>query len=256
MIVVLLSSSGYIRPLEDAVATALAPFQYSLTWASSRIRDTLEFFSSVSALRTRVAELEATVDRLLIENVNLREADIERANLRELLRFKQANPTYEILAAEVIGHDSSNLLHYIMVDRGADDGLAVGMPVVTARGLVGRITSVYPTSARVMLLTDSSSMVNALIQRSRSPGVIQGQGRVGLAMLYVSQSEDVQVGDIVLTSGLGGNFPRRLVIGEVISAERSDVELFQQVQVRSAVDFDRLEVVLIVLSFTAIDAAP
>jgi len=251
-----LHPTGYLRPVEDAVFTVLAPLQYSFQWISARFADWAQTLRDLRTLQARVQDLEETVDRLMIENVRLREADIERTNLREQLQFKLANPTYESLGAEVIGHDPSNLLHHLIIDRGTNDGLAVGMPVVTARGLVGRITSVYPQSARVMLLTDPASSVNALIQSSRATGVVQGQGRRGLTMRFVEQSEQVEVGDIVLTSGLGGNFPKRLVIGQVTAVERNDVEMFLEVQVQSAVHFDRIEMVQVIQSFTPIDYAP
>jgi rod shape-determining protein MreC len=192
----------------------------------------------------------------MIENVLLREAEIERTELRAQLQFKLANPTYDLLAAEVIGHDPSNLLHYLIIDRGAQDGLAVGMPVVTARGLVGRITEVNPHSAQVMLLTDPASSVNALIQRSRATGVVQGQGRGGLTMHFVELGEQIEAGDIVLTSGLGGSFPKRLVIGQVAAVKQHDVEMFQEVYVQSAVQFDRVESVLVVQGFAPIDYLP
>jgi rod shape-determining protein MreC len=108
---------------------------------------------------------------------------------------------------------------------------------------------VYPNSARLLLLTDLASAVSALVQSSRSTGVVQGQGQRGLTMRYIEQSAQVQVGDVILTSGLGGNFPKGLVIGQVTTVSRSDVELFQEVQVQSAVNFDRLERVLIIQGF-------
>jgi rod shape-determining protein MreC len=246
---ILLRPAGYLKPAEDAVFTLLAPLQYSFHWVATRITRGIQTIRELGALQSRVDELQRTVDRLMIENLRLREAEIELTVLREQLQFKLANPTYQLLAAEVIGRDPSNLLHYIMIDRGTEDGLAVGMPVVTARGLVGSLTAVYPHSARVMLLTDPSSSVNALIQSSRATGIVQGQGRASLALRYVEQREQVQVDDIVLTSGLAGNFPKRLVIGQVRAVKRNDVDMFQEILVQSAVDFDRLETVLVMQSF-------
>jgi rod shape-determining protein MreC len=253
MLLTLLRPTGYLQPLEDIVATMLAPVQYSLEYASATVTGWLETLRDVGSLQARVRELEETVDSLMVENVRLREAEIERAHLRELLQFKMANPAYESLAAEVIGRDPSNLLHYVTVDRGSDDGIAIGMPVVTARGLVGSVISVYPTSARVMLLTEVASSVSALVQSSRATGVVQGQAQRGMVMRYVEQSVQVQVGDIILTSGLGGNFPKGLLIGQVTAVDRNDVDMFQEVQLRSAVDFDRLESVLVIQSFEPID---
>ena len=252
----ILNPTGSLQPVEDVVFNLLAPLQYSFSWVSTRISDLTQTLRDLHSLQAQIRDLQQTVDQLMIENVRLREAEIERANLREQLHFKLANPTYELLAAEVIGYDPSNLLHYLIIDRGAKDGVATGMPVVTARGLVGRVTSVYQHSARVMLLTDPASSVNALIQSSRATGIVQGQGRRGMIMRYIEQREHVQAGDIVLTSGLGGNFPKRLLIGQVTAVKRNDVEIFQEVQVQSAVNFDRLEMVLVIQNFVPIDYVP
>lgn len=254
--VLLLQSVGYLQPVKDTIANLAAPLQYAFSWVSTGIAHAVQAVREVGQLQAQVRELQETIDRLMIENVRLSETEIELASLREQLNFKLANPTYELLAAEVIGHDPSNLLHYVLIDRGVDDGIAVGMPVVTARGLVGRITSVYPHSARVMLLTDSASAVSALVQRSRATGLVQGQGYLGLTMRYVEHDEQVQEGDTVLTSGLGGNFPKRLVIGQVTSVKRNDVEIFQDVTVQSAIHFDRLEMVMVIQSFAPLDYTP
>jgi len=252
----LLQSAGYLQPVKSAVATLTAPLQYAFSWVGTRIARAVQAVREVGQLQAQVRDLQDTIDRLVTENVRLRETEIELASLREQLSFKLANPTYELLAAEVIGHDPSNLLHYIHIDRGTDDGITVGMPVVTARGLVGRVTSVYPHSARVMLLTDPASAVSALVQRSRATGLVQGQSYLGLTMRYVEHDEQVQAGDTVLTSGLGGNFPRRLVIGQVTSVRQNDVEVFQEVTVQSDIDFDRLEMVLVIQSFAPLDYTP
>lgn len=244
---VVLRPTGYLKPVQDLVSTVFAPLQYGLTWITTRIGHALVTVRDLRALPSRVDELQATVDRLMVENVRLREAEIENANLRELLQFKMANPSYEMLAAEVIGRDPDNLLQYLIIDRGSEDGLQAGMPVVTARGLVGRIDEVFPRTARVLLLTDPASTVSALIQSSRSAGIVQGQGRSGLVMRFVEQSEPVAENDIVLTSGLGGAYPKRLLIGQVVSVTRSDVEMFLEIAVQSAVDFDRVESVLVIL---------
>jgi len=250
---IVLRPTGYLKPVEDIASTLFAPLQYSVHWVGTRVEGWVQALRELRSSRSRVVQLQETVDRLMIENVRLREAEIEATALREQLQFKLANPTYEMLAAEVIGQDPSNLLQYIMIDRGSQDGLTAGMPAVTARGLVGSITTVYPHSARVMLLTDPASSVNALIQSSRATGVVQGQARLNLLLRYVEGSEQVQVGDIVLTSGLAGRFPKRLVIGQVQAVRRSDVEMFQEIEVQSAVEFDRLESVLVIQNFVPAD---
>ena len=125
--------------------------------------------------------------------------------------------------------------------------------VLTHRGLVGRITDANLHSSKVLLITDVSSSVNALIQESRATGIVQGRIREGLVMKYIQQTEEVKPGDLVLTSGLGGNFPTRLIIGQVTGVRKRDVELFQEADVRPAVNFRALEMVMVLTSFEPID---
>jgi rod shape-determining protein MreC len=127
------------------------------------------------------------------------------------------------------------------------------MPVLTAQGLVGRISEVSAGSSKVMLITDSSSSVSALIQRSRATGMVQGYPGGELIMRYIPQGDQVQPGDIVITSGLGANFPKRLVIGQVVSVENADVQMFQEARLVPAVNLHDLEFVLVLLNFSPID---
>lgn len=244
-----LSQFGRLGPVEDVVSVFVAPFQYSLTRLSDSVGELWATMRDIGTLRTRVKELQEQVDLLMIENVRLQEAAIENATLREQLNFKQAHPTFTLLSAEVIGRDPSNILRYLIIDRGSRDGVAPGMPVITAAGLVGRVTHTTANSAQVMLLTDPSSSVSALIQSSRATGVVEGQSSAVLLMRYIQQGDAVNVGDIVLTSGLGGKFPKRLVIGQVIAVHQRDNEMFQEAEIRSAVDFSRLEMVMVILNF-------
>ncbi|MGE5141643.1 MAG: rod shape-determining protein MreC, partial [Rudaea sp.] len=156
-------------------------------------------------------------------------------------------------AARVLAQDPSNLVRYLIVDQGSEDGIEVGMPVVLPQGLVGRIMEVGNKWSRVLLITDPTSSVNAVIQSSRATGVIQGFENGMLIMKYLPQAESVQVNDLVLTSGIGGSFPKRLVIGQVIEVRRRDTDLFQEAVVKPSVDFNRIEFLLVVKKFTPTD---
>jgi rod shape-determining protein MreC len=123
------------------------------------------------------------------------------------------------------------------------------MPVITGRGLVGRVTATGDRWARVLLLIDPSSSVNVLVQRSRATGVIQGQEDGSLRMRYIAQDGDILPGDIILTSGLGGMFPKGLVVGQVTTVEQRDIAMFKEAQVRPTVDFGRLEMVMVITGF-------
>jgi rod shape-determining protein MreC len=127
------------------------------------------------------------------------------------------------------------------------------MPVITDRGLVGRISDVGATWSRVLLIIDPQSTVNALTQSTRASGAVQGQADGSLVMRSIPQEDAVSVGDTVFTSGLGGNFPRQLLIGQIVEAERKDYELYQSAIVQPTVDFDHLEVVLIIADFEPVE---
>jgi rod shape-determining protein MreC len=123
------------------------------------------------------------------------------------------------------------------------------MPVVTELGLVGRVTDVYRSASRVLLITDSNSSVNAILQNARLRGILRGRVDLNPVMDYLPQDEPVAVGDIVVTSGETGYFPKGVPVGQVIEVERNDVEMFQRAIVRTTVDFNTLETVLVVTNF-------
>lgn len=249
----LLDRANRLQPVKTAVSLVAVPMQEGLTSLAGRITNARHFFADLEACRAQNEDLQVLVDQLIIENVRLREAEIENVTLREQLSFKQANPSLELLSAQVIGRDPSNVLSSLIIDRGTAEGVAVGMPALTHRGLVGRVIEANLHSSKVLLITDPSSSVNAVIQESRATGVVQGKAREGLTMRYIQQTEEVSTGDLVLTSGLGGNFPTRLIIGQVTAVSKKDVELFQEAEVRPAVEFRRLEMVMILTSFEPID---
>jgi rod shape-determining protein MreC len=252
----ILDSLSPSNPIRTVFSRIASPFQYALRWAGTPFRSITAGLESVQKLRDENASLRDENSRLRNQVILLQEAQIENENLRKELLFKSSVPSYQLLSAEVIGRDPSNLFQYLIIDRGTDDGVSVGLPVITADGLVGRISEVNPGSSKVMLLTDSSSSVSALIQRSRATGMAQGYPGRGLILQYIPQADSVVVGDLVLTSGLGGRFPKRIVVGQVAEVIKQDVAMFKEARIIPAVSLESLESVMVVLSFQSPDATP
>jgi rod shape-determining protein MreC len=252
-----LGQLGYLQPVRNATRALLVPFQAGLTHVGTDASDLLRSARDLRNLRQNNAQLQAEVNRLSVENARLTEVEHENESLRQLLNFTRNNPWYDYKAAAVVGHkigqDTSNLLFSIFIDVGARDGVAVDMPVITGRGLVGRVVAVGPNVAEVLPLIDPASAVNARVSTSRVTGIVRGNIDGGLVMERIPQGETVSPGDIVLTSGLGGNFPDKLVIGQVTEVFQRDLDMFQSARVRSTVDFGKLETVLVITTFTPTD---
>jgi len=174
-----------------------------------------------------------------------REYQLENERLRRLLSFSKTQ-NRPVMPAQVIGEDLTAWAHTVVIDKGLQEGLREGLPVVVAEGLVGQVIKCGPHEARVLLVTDASSAVGVLTQRTRTRGVCRGRGD-HLTLEFALREDDVEVGDQVLTSGMGGIYPKGLVVGQVSRVDRDDFGLFQHVEVAPAPDFSRLEEVLVLL---------
>lgn len=257
LIVVGLGQLGYLTPVQMTIQATLIPMQRAISATAQEWLGQSNLSRNVVALQTQVTELEAANEKLMIENVQLREIARENEQLRQLLNYTRSNPQFSYQTAEVkgrvIGIDPTNFLYYVYIDVGARDGISRNMPVITHRGLVGRVTEVGPNYARVLMLIDPASAVNGVVQNSRATGTIRGSIDTSLIMDRIPQNEKVSPGDIVLTSGLGGNFPSKLVIGQVTEVIQRDQDLFQTARIRPTVDFGKLEIVMVITSFDPVD---
>jgi len=146
--------------------------------------------------------------------------------------------------------------YYLIINRGSDDGIRRGMPVVSSQGLVGRVASVTAKAARVQLITDPGLSVNIRLQNSGAEALLTGSLTGDLTLEAIPQNAKVEIGDLVLTSGLGGNFPPNILIGQVTGVRRRPVELFQTANIQPIVDFAQLKIVLVITNFTPIDITP
>ncbi len=260
MLLMALQATGQLRPIQSAITQLTSPAQVGTTGATESLTDAVDFLFELRNLRQRNAELEQVNAGLLVENFALREVQRENELMREMLRFAQTRPGLEVrgaqIVARVIGQESNNFLEYIMLDLGTEHGVAVGMPVVTDQGLVGRISDVTASTSKVLLIIDPSSAVNAILQSSRLNGVVRGAPGGTVVMDYIRQGEEFSVGEVVLTSGLGGRFPKGIPIGQVVEIRQRDIDVFQQAVVKPTVDLPRLELVMVVTNFDPLEDVP
>jgi rod shape-determining protein MreC len=157
------------------------------------------------------------------------------------------------IPAEVVGEDPSSWFRTIIINKGSEDQIARGMGVVTEEGIVGQVSKVSAKLAQVLLIVDYSSNVDTLLRRTRAKGILEGKAEGICQLKYLSRLEDVKVGDEVVTSGIGGIFPKGLVVGVVKSVEKKSYGMFQKVLVTPKVDFGKLEEVLVLSQTGAID---
>jgi rod shape-determining protein MreC len=254
--VLVLAFSGFFRAVSAPLTGGLASIQ---GWFATRTQAIQEFLAAPAdliALRTRNAELEAQVSRLQTQVIDLQQRAGETEVLAALVDFSRANPESSYKAASVIGRDPSPFLHYVIINRGSNDGIERGMPVVTNEGLAGRIDAVISDASRVQLLTDSGASVNVHLKNANTDAMLQGSVTGDISLDLISQDATVDPGDVILTSGLGGGYPPDLIVGQVTNVRKLPAELFQQATVQPAVDFSRLQIVLVITNFRAINTVP
>jgi rod shape-determining protein MreC len=188
-------------------------------------------------LRQRARRLRAEVDRLA-------EVELENARLRRLLDFRHTLRG-DVITARVIGRDATGGARTLVLDRGESDGVVKGAAVLAPEGTVGHVFLVSRHAARVLLISDHNSGVDALVQRTRARGIVQGTVDAGCVLKYVKRTDDVQEGDTIVTSGLDGIFPKGLPVGRVVAVDKRGPGLFQLAEVTPRVEFERLEEVLV-----------
>lgn len=251
-----LALGGYFSSASNVFTGSLVNLQ---AWFSTRfvaVQDFLTAPRDMASLRQRNIELEAEVAELQAQVIQLQQEVGETQILAALVDFSRANPENTYRAAAVIGRDPSPFLHYVIINRGSNDGILRGMPVVTDQGLVGRIDAVIANAARVQLITDPASTVNVRLQNAEVDASLHGSVTGDVTIDQIPQDTALQQGDLVLTSGLGGGYPPDLIIGQVINVRVRDFDLFQQATVQPVVDFNRLQIVLVIVNFEPVDFTP
>ena len=244
-----LNLGGYLQAAEGMALRPLGALQGWLSQRVTAIQTLLTSPGDLATLRAENLRLEAEVARLERELIAVREQAAEAEVLAGLLGYARTRPESRYVAARVIGQDVSPFIRSVWIDGGSDGGLQQGMPVVTERGLVGRVAEVYSTIARIQLITDPQSSVSVRLQTSRADGALQAQLNGELWVDAIDQSASVTPGELVLTSGLGGAFPSDIPVGQILTVRKRDYELFQQAVLQPSADLENLLVVLVITNF-------
>jgi rod shape-determining protein MreC len=235
-----LSETGLLRKI---VLETAAPIEDAINVSLKSLHDVWRRYLFLVGLEDENRRLRSQNAALNDQINQYREGYLEGVRLRKLLDIK-GDVKHRAVVARVIDKDRTALFKTLLIDKGTADGLRVGLPVLADQGVVGRIIETAWHSSRVLLLIDDNSNIDALIQRSRTQGILQGAGSVGCNLKYISRVEDVRTGDVVLSSGLAGVFPKGLLLGVVSGISRKEGGLFQKIDVSPAVDIGKLEEVM------------
>ncbi|MBN1566113.1 MAG: rod shape-determining protein MreC [Anaerolineae bacterium] len=255
-LLIFFSSQGALGPFQGIVS---APLNLVQSVVGGGARQTGSFLDNVSEFRRleqRNADLEEALAIYQAELALLREKEQDYDRLAALVEYDRFSPEdREYVTCDVIGGDTTGLVQAIWIDCGRRDGVNLLDPVVTERGMVGRVTQLSATGAEVVLVIDPSSSINVRLQTTREDGVVIGQFTGDLIMSFIDLNAAVQEGDFVLTNGLGQTLPADLILGQVLNVTLAENELYQEARIRSLVDFDTLEIVQVIVNFEPVDVS-
>jgi rod shape-determining protein MreC len=251
-----LALGGYFSSGSNVFTSSLITVQ---SWFSSRfvaVQDFLTAPRNMAALQQRNSDLESEVSELQAQVIQLQQEVGQTQILAALVDFAQANSENKYQGAAVIGRDPSPFLQFVIINVGSNNGIQRGMPVVTNQGLVGRVDAVIADAARVQLITDPASNINVHLQNAQADASLVGSVTGDVTLDLIPQDVNLEPGDLVLTSGLGGGYPPDLIVGQVVNVRTRDFDLFQKATVQPVVDFNRLQIVLVIVNFKPVDFSP
>ncbi len=232
-------------PYKGLLGNILNPMVYVANRGADNVDNFWKHYIWLVDVSKENDELHAYIDTLSLENSILSERLIQLENLNKLLGFRDAY-NFNTIAANVIGRNVDGYMSYLIVDVGAKDGVQVNDPVVSSAGLVGRVSQAYGSTSQIVILYHHDSSVSVLNSRTRAVGMLKGDGHGGLYVDYYDRLDDAQIGDSLITSGMGQLYPKGIHVGTISQITAPVTGLFQRLDVNCAVDFYKLEQVLIV----------
>ena len=234
---------GYI--VKEILSITVTPFQRVVLGMHGGVKGLWTDYLGLIGIGQENVELKREVANLIEENTRLREDVSLNARLRVLLEFKE-QVDYKTMAASILGYNMEKWARTITIDKGLAEGVRKDYAVITPTGVVGRVIEANSHTSKVLLNTDLRSNIGVMIQRTRVKGVVEGNGSDALILKYIRQIDDIRLGDQIITAGLGGVFPKGLVIGEVTRIANGNDGFFKFIEVRPTIDIQTLEEVMVV----------
>lgn len=256
LILIILSVRSYNAPYVNKAVGYLSllikPGQKMMYAVSQYVDDVVVSIAEIGSLKRENIILKNEVLKLQEQNRKLKELTVENEQLRAMLNFERKNKGVKFVGASVIARNSLDTFDLIIIDVGKNSGIKPGMAVITSEGLVGKVIQVSENWSKVLSILDQTSAVSGIDVRTRDNGIVRGSGEENsdnlLTMEYIPIDSNVEVGDDIVTSGLGGVFPKGLYIGKITSISKSTGNLMKIAKVKPAADFTRLENVYVILS--------
>ncbi|KKQ60875.1 MAG: rod shape-determining protein MreC, rod shape-determining protein MreC [Parcubacteria group bacterium GW2011_GWC1_38_22] len=243
---IITNPSGFFNPARNVFTTMLAPFQKVFYSFAVGIEQTGDFLGSIGQLKHENEELMKNNQQLLTEKALLRDVDNENAILREQLDLLPRG-SYELTGAFVVSQDPNGMGNWLEIDKGSSDGIEKGDSVIVSKGiLIGRVQEVNVKTSKVVLLTNPASTVNVTSLKNGTKGVVKGEYGLGIIFDMILQTDAINIGDEVITSGIGGGIPRGLYVGTVQEIHPSSDHLFQQAVVISPVQASKLRILFVI----------
>jgi rod shape-determining protein MreC len=241
------SARGQLKndPIGPLLLWLIRPLQIAAHSATTWIKGVQESHLTAAGYKAENERLRKRILELEMERNRFLEAEATNQQLQHLLDFRSHLPAASITAS-IIASSASNLFQSCTIDKGTADGVRKGMSVVTPLGVVGRVVDAAARSAKVLLLTDPNSGIDVMVQRTRARGIVSGSLENGTVLKYIKRTEDIQVGDRLITSGLDGVFLKGLMVGTITKVRKETLGLFQVIEVMPAVNPARTETVLVV----------
>lgn len=240
-----LKQSPVLKEVEGTVVSATSPGLQALEYVGRRGQHLWESYIYLVGARQENEQLRRSLEEYRQKEIRYREAQQALTRLEALLELKR-QVALPVIGARVIAYDPSLWSRCALIDQGKAQGVKIGLPVLAPEGIVGRVVEVYPQYAKVMLIVDRKSGGDAMVQRTRVRGILQGRGGNRCSFDFVPKTADVQVGDLILASGLAGIYPKGLVFGKVTKADKNSPGVFQKIEVTPTVDLSSLEEVLVI----------